>query len=249
MKKSLVSLLLVFLAAASITPASAQQKGPNDWQYNLAIYLWGTGIEGETQVGPVTAPVSIEFSDALDNLSSALMLHFEAQKNRWGLFVDVMHIGLDPSSALPNGATLDIDLTNNVYELGGLYAPAESPNFRFIFGLRFFDLELEGTVPGISSQTIVDENWVDGFVGGRIVAPMGSSEKWWFRARGDIGTGDSDFVWNALLGVDYHFSDRVTGLFGYRWLDYDYDNEKVGLNHFAYDARYEGPLMAIAFNW
>ena len=33
-------LVVGFLAAASITPASAQQKGPNDWQYNLTIYLW-----------------------------------------------------------------------------------------------------------------------------------------------------------------------------------------------------------------
>ena len=88
--------------------AYAQNKNPNEWNSTLGVYLWATGIKGTTQIGPVTAPIDITFSDALDNLSSVLTLHYEAQKNQWGLMADVMHIGLDPSAALPGDASLNI---------------------------------------------------------------------------------------------------------------------------------------------
>lgn len=229
--------------------AHAQDKDPNKWNSTLGIYLWATGIEGTTQTGPVTAPIDITFSDALDNLASVLTLHYEAQKNQWGVLADFMHIGLDPSAALPGGASLNIDLTNNIAELGGLYQPSSSENFQFLFGLRYTKLELEGSVPGIGGRSIVDESWTDGFIGGRFQVPFGNSEKWQFTARGDVGAGDSDFVWNAHLAVDYKFSDRIGGLLGYRWLDYDYDNGDVGPNHFAYNVTYEGPTAALLITW
>ncbi|GAF89011.1 unnamed protein product [marine sediment metagenome] len=70
--------LITSMLAACINVANAQEKGPDDWKYAFGIYLWGTGIEGTAGLGPATAPINITFSDALDNLSSALMLHFEA---------------------------------------------------------------------------------------------------------------------------------------------------------------------------
>ena len=43
------------LMAGIMAPAGAQENGPSDWKYGIAVYLWGTGIEGTSQVGPVTA--------------------------------------------------------------------------------------------------------------------------------------------------------------------------------------------------
>ncbi len=229
--------------------AYAQNKNPNEWNSTLGVYLWATGIKGTTQIGPVTAPIDITFSDALDNLSSVLTLHYEAQKNQWGLMADVMHIGLDPSAALPGDASLNIELANNIVDLGGIYQPSELENFQFLFGLRFTELEIEGAVPGVAGRNIVDENWTDGFVGGRFLVPFGNNGIWRFLARGDIGTGDSDFVWNTHLAIDYTFSDRIGGLLGYRWLDYDYDNGESGSTHFNYNVTYEGPTAALLFTW
>jgi hypothetical protein len=247
MKKQVRYLLAIALVLGFTAPVGAQEKGPNDWKYGIAIYLWGTGIEGTSQIGAATAPVDITFSDALDNLSSALMLHFEAQKNQWGFLVDFMHVGLDPEASLPNGASLTLDTTNNIFDVAGLYQATD--NFQVLLGLRFTEFELEGIVPGVASRTIADESWTDGFVGGRLLVPFGSNEKWRFRARADVGAGDSDLVWNAVLGIDYRFSNRVAGLLGYRWLDYDYDNGKSGADRFGYDVTYEGPAAAVVFNW
>ena len=110
-------LFLTALMSLSVGHAIAQEKNPDDWKFGLGIYLWGTGIEGTAGVGPANAPINITFSDALDNLSAALMLHFEAHKGKWGFLTDVMHIGLDPKSTLPNGATLNLDLKNTVVDV------------------------------------------------------------------------------------------------------------------------------------
>jgi len=249
MNKYRVHLFATAFILGVIAPAGAQEKGPDDWQYTFAVYLWGYGVEGNVGVGPVTAPVNITFSDALDNLASAVPLHFEAQKNQWGFLLDFMHLGLDPSASLPGGASLNVDLTDNIFELGGIYQPANSRYFQLLFGVRYSQFKLEGNVPGVASRTIVDENWTDGFVGGRFIVPFGNKNNWRFRARGDIGAGDSDFVWKALLGIDYRFSNRIVGLLGYRWLHYDLDNGESGRNRFTYDVTYEGPAAALIFTW
>ena len=104
---------LVFALVTSFSARSA-----NDWEYTFSpLYLWATGIEGESQIGPVTAPVSIEFKDALDNLDTILTFHFEANKGNKGFIADLMHIGLAPESTLPSGAPIATDLTNNVLDL------------------------------------------------------------------------------------------------------------------------------------
>lgn len=240
------SVLLAALLGLGIGPVYAQEKGPDDWKYALGIYLWGTGIEGTSGVGPVNAPISITFSDALDNLSSALMLHFEAEKGQWGMLANLMHISLDPESTLPSGATLNIDLKNNIVDVAGTYKTSPTGPFQLLFGLRFTEVKLEGSIPAGPSGTIVDENWVDAFIGGRVVAPFANN--WRFIGRADVGTGDSDLTWNVMASVDYRFSNRVSGLLGYRWLDYDYESGQ-GPNRFAYDVRYEGPLGAVIFYW
>lgn len=247
MKKALLPLLaFAFLLGANV-PATAQEKGPDDWNVGFAIYLWGTGIEGTSQLGPVTAPISISFSDALDNLSSVLTLHFEARKGKWGFLADVMHIGLDPESTLASGATLNLDLTNNIVDVAGTYRPNPSGIFEFLLGLRFTELELEGNISAGPSGTIIDESWTDVIVGGRVIAPI--SDNWRFIGRVDIGAGDSDLVWNVMASIGYRFSNRVSALLGYRWLDYDYDNGNAGPNRFVYDVRYQGPLGALIFTW
>lgn len=246
MKKLRSYALATAILIGIATPATAQDEG---WDHSLTVYLWAVGLEGESQIGPITAPINITFSDALDNLSSVLTLHYEAQKGQWGFLFDINHVGLDPQATLPSGASLDLDITNNIIELGGIYQPDASGNFEILAGLRFSEFELVGTVPGIAGRTIADERWVDGFIGGRVVTPMGESGKWGFRGRFDVGTGDSDLVLNAILGFDYRFNDRVSGLFGYHWLDYDYDNEESGPNRFTYDITYDGPVAAIAFHW
>ena len=240
--KITTTLTLVLVVVFSSPVRSAEY-----WEYTLSpLYLWATGIEGESQIGPVTAPVSIEFKDALDNLDTILTFHFEANKGNKGFIANLMHIGLDPESTLPNGAPIATDLTNNVLDLAGIYRPQNTETLEVLYGLRFTEFGLEATIGPAPTATIVYESWVDGFVGLRTVLP--ASDKGRFVLRGDIGAGDSDMVWSASGLFDYRFNDRFSALIGYRWLDYDYETGS-GANRFTYDVTYEGPVMAAVFYW
>ncbi len=245
--KRILTTAAAFSIIALASPQYASAQSGDKWDHMLGVYLWGTGIEGETTVGPITAPVNITFSDALDNLDSALMLHYEGHKGEWGILSDVLHIGLDPEATLPNGAPAAVDLTNNVVEFGGIYKPQSSEVFELLFGIRYTELEINATIGAAPKASLVDEEWVDAFVGGRLIGQL--SDNWRLIGRADVGAGDSDLVWNATASIDYRFSDRVSALFGYRWLDYDYDNGERGANRFTYDARYEGPMGAVVFYW
>ena len=235
---------IIAAAALNCGVAVAQAK---DWDYTLSpLYLWAVGLEGESQIGPVTAPIDVSFDDAFDNLDAAFTIHFEAKKGRWGYLLDFSHIALDPESSLPNGAPLKTEVTNNIIEAGGIYQIENRNGLEVLFGIRYSEFELEAEVGGMPKATVADESWADGFVGLRANYPVG--ENGTFTIRGDIGTGDSDLVWNALLLYDHRFRDNFSMLGGYRWLDYDYETG-IGPDRFTYDITYEGPVFGLVFHW
>ena len=64
--------------AASLIASSASAQGL-DWR--VTPYIWGTAIEGDLGLGPVRRDVDLEFSDILNVLSGALLMHVEGQKD------------------------------------------------------------------------------------------------------------------------------------------------------------------------
>ena len=82
--------LAVVLSIGLVSQAMAEEE----WEYMiLPLYLWATDIEGETQIGSTTAPVSVGFSDAVDDLDTAVTVHFEAHKGNKGILANISHIG------------------------------------------------------------------------------------------------------------------------------------------------------------
>ncbi len=239
----LKSVLLSSLLLAGIGNAQAE----SEWKHTLVpLYLWGAGIEGTSQIGPVAAPISIEFKDALENLDTALTVHYEANKGKLGFMVDYFHLSLAPESSLPNGAPVSVNLTNNIWELGMIYRPDNAKGLEVLYGLRGMEVNLDASIGPSPEKTLADRDWIDVFVGLR--KNFALSDKVSFMARGDIGTGDSDLVWNASLLFDYRFNKTVSMLGGYRWLDYDYETGS-GREHFSYDVTYQGPAIALRFDW
>jgi hypothetical protein len=238
---AILASLLCGLAGSAFAQGELPEADSDKWQFTIApLYLWAVGIDGSIGVGPATAPVSIEFSDALSNLSGAFTLHFEARKKKWNVLADYMYVGLEPSATLPTGTPLDVDLDMHIAELGGTYLVTDSSPFvEVLAGARFQDIDLKATPTPVS----VDENWWDGFVGARITGQWGN---WKVTGRGDIGGGGSDLVWNVSLLGDYRFKKWGSVYAGYRFLDYDYRSGS-GANRFVFDTRLQGPLLGLAF--
>ena len=205
-------------------------------------------IDGTASIGAVDAPLDLSFKDdLLDNLAGAFSAHYEAKKGKLTVIADYMYADLDPKAELPNGVGVDIDFKNKMWELGAAWdLTSTGATWQVLGGVRSNKQEFRLQV-GSPVLVSVNETWYDLFVGGRVLAPM--SQNWTFIGRVDVGAGDSDSVWNATAAIDWRFTQWGSLLFGYRWMDYDYDNGKRGPDRYAYDASQAGFLGAVVFHW
>ncbi len=100
-----ITLYLVAGTFASTAVYAAPDRTSDDWQFTLApLFLWGMSVNGNSQLGPVSAPVQIDFDDALEDLSAVFTIHFEAYKKDLSLFAEYQYVELEPSASVPNGS-------------------------------------------------------------------------------------------------------------------------------------------------
>lgn len=237
---------------------------PNDWQFHLApLYVWFAGIEGESSLGPVTAPLDISFSDVFNNLEAVFTFHFEARKQNWAAFVDYMLLEVSPDQSAqfgsgpmgrPIGVDLDMDLRNDVVEFGGSYRIREAyPSVEILAGVRYTNLDISA-VPAAKNVPLplppvnISEGLWDGFGGVRLIYEFGDNSGWSLIGKADVGGGSSDLTWSAMAAVDWQYKSWGSVRAGYKWLAYDYETGS-GPSRFTYDVVYEGPIVGMVFNW
>jgi hypothetical protein len=252
MKKTSLIIVIIFFIISSASHVTAEtDRSSDEWQFALSpLFLWGMSVDGTQQIGPVSAPLELNFTDdLLENMSAVFTFHFEAQKNDLALFAEYQYVKLEPSTNIPNGPTVDIDFTVQKTEFGAGYRVATwwgNTDVEPILGLRwtYQDLGVQGR--GGPELVYSSESWWDVFAGVRLHTHF--NEKWTLISRGDIGAGGSDLVFNVSFIVDYQFKDWGSTFFGYRWLDYDYDDGS-GPDRYAYDATEQGPMVGFTFYW
>jgi len=81
----------------------------------------------------------------------------------------------------------------------------------------------------------------DGIVGLRGRTAL--SDKWYLTYHADIGAGDSDLTWQALVGLNYRFS-KVDAAFRYRYLKWEFDD-----NDTFDDLDLSGPYAGARFSF
>ena len=254
MKRRTVLALTAALALPAASSAIAAPASDNNWHISFAPLLWGVSMNGVASVGPATAPVNIEFQDdKMENLEAVLSWHFELRNNDFSLFLEHQYIDLVPTTALPSGEQVNVGLKNVMVELAAAYTVLKSARtgWQVIGGLRLTKQLLSindiPSPPSTVSSFNTDQRWTDAFIGGRVFA--GITDNWQFIVRADIGAGGSDRMWNLVGMFDYRFTSWGSSLFGYRILDYDYDNGESGQNSYAFNGKFQGPLVGLNFRW
>src|SRR4030095_8939377 len=109
-----------------------------------------------------TVPVFMSFADAADSLAGAFSFHFEAEKNRFGIFSDLNFVRLSTESDFtlqgPLAVTVngDTDINNTFFEAGASYRLSDTTNVAVIGGLRTFTLssQVEFSTPNVSVTPI-----------------------------------------------------------------------------------------------
>lgn len=259
-------LLAVFLLAGaglfmSAMPAgAADSTGGNQWQFQGRFYFWGADVNIGTQGG---GEVEITLDEILSNFDMGLMAGIEARKGKWLLDADVIYInisgdrsavksipiGLTGRHSLNAGLTADVDLEgwSVTPRVGYNLIDTEKGSLDVYAGARYLNIDVNiGLTTVVGPLTRFDNvskshSWWDGVVG--VKGRVNLAPKWSLPYYLDGGTGDSNSVFNAFLGVAYEF-EHVDAVVGYRYLKWDFkDGEPLT------DLTAKGPLIGVVWNF
>ena len=93
-------------------PPTITQSEP--WQFTIAVPGWMAGLDGTIGVRGVNADLDISFKDILQHLDMIFTLRAEAQKGPFGIFGEVIYMGLSDHAQINrmiNNVDEQVDLT------------------------------------------------------------------------------------------------------------------------------------------
>lgn len=229
-----LALLALVTALGFSGPASA-----GDWQWTITPYAWLTDVGVDATVNDRDlSGGEVDGADLLSKLDMTLQLHLEGQGGRHGVLFDLTYLDLggdrvvsDLPGILPGTVELEGDFSTTIAEVGGIYNPrGDGTGFALLYGARIIDVDLE--IDADFSSVLLDDRiyhsggtLYDGMLGARWVGAL--SERWTLRLRGDVSSGGTELIWNALGGVGYSFGreGRYTALAGYRHMAAEFDED------------------------
>jgi hypothetical protein len=241
---------LLFTSVHSATAEEAPNQ--DEWQFMGELYLWAPGLKSDLTNG---ASLDLSFKDILENIDMVFMGTLGASKGKLKFFSDIIYLDMSadedgkvdtPFANLTVNDKLDVGMKAWIVQPTAAYTIFETPksNIDLAVGARYLwietDLKLRVTGPLDTRQfktTVSGHTW-DGIVGFK--GDMQLSNKWGAEAYIDGGTGDSDYTWQALAGLNYKF-DTFTGRFGYRHLEWKFDDGALE------DLKISGPYAGARF--
>lgn len=256
----------VVTGAALLFSVGAQAG--EDWQFTARMDIWLPDTSGETAFSGADFKMDVE--DILDDVEFGFLGSFEARRGRWGIVTDIVYssigdkndnfyegsVGPGEGLALEGNLSVDLDVDTWFVNSAAFYRAVESESLILdvLAGARYADVEqrieweisgnLGGSeLPGRSGWAEVGEEILDGIVGVRGRVGLGESDRWVLPFYLDVGTGGSDFTWQAAAGLGYGFDWGNMGLV-WRHLEYDLESDAA-----IADLQLSGPAAVFEFSW
>jgi hypothetical protein len=262
---SLESAPAIAAAAENVDPYDG------DWHFTLTPYLWMPNINGSinghvlgSDLGKLSASTEIGPNDYLQNLQFGAMATGEVRKGDWSVFTDIIYIDFGdqrsrvrnitvlegrPLGSIDRSATTSLSAT--VWTLAGARTLVHNPkaNVDLLAGFRYVGVDTElkldiiGSDGGVDTRARSSRNlteW-DGILGVKGQVRLGDG-RWFMPYYLDVGTGSSNWTWQALFGVGYAFDWGEVNL-SIRNLSYDFSGKDDA------DLRMTGPTLGATFRW
>lgn len=221
------------------------------WEIRMALYGWGTALNGDVVLRGNEATVDAGFDDVWENLDYAVMGAVELSNGKWSILADLFYAELSASNTR-NSLHFDAGLDQFIGNFLVAYNLIDEPETRFDIyaGARVnsLSMDLEITRVGMFNNRTFSgsksDTWVDPIVGIRFQQEW--SDDFFVRTVADIGGFDvsSNLTWQALAAVGYHLNDSGSVLLGYRCIGTDYDQ-----GDFAYDVISHGLVLGFEYTF
>jgi hypothetical protein len=268
-----LGLLGCAVAVAASSSAIAADIDPFDGQWHGAITPYGwfpaftTDIRFVARGGTEIAPsVEVKPSNYLSDLQFAGMLNANARKGNLFLFGDLVYADLaslkskvktlsgpDGVIQLPVNADLNVRLTTTIVTAGvGLNVWRAPSGFLDVFGgVQYGNIRssVDANVYGLggainrSDASSNTTNLWDGIVGVTGNLNLSDDRKWYVPFEAHIGAGNSNWTWNGILGLGYHF-DWGALVVAWRHLTYDATGDST-----LQKLQMSGPAIGATFRW
>lgn len=238
-----------WIATGHVTATAQAPPQATGWQFEIAPYLWASGVKGTIGVLGQTADVDISFSEILENLDFALMFPAELRKGLWGIGGELIYLKVSKSAAVAQAPSTSIEFEESqlLLELSPRYRVLARRIWKVdaLAGVRFMSLDPTLTI-GPDVELGKRRSWADPIVGTRVIADL--APRWLVQARADIGGFGvgSDFTWQGVLFGRYRISDHVAVAAGYRYLDVDFEDTD---DEFLYDVAMHGPVLGVVLTF
>ena len=268
-RTALAAAVVASLGLGAAAPANANET-EGDWSFRAIGYAYVPDITGTARFpAGDSADIAISAQDLIDNTHAAGMAAFEAQKGRFGGFIDLIEMNVGDSIhdsptigagslPLPPGITADakLDVEATVLTVGASYRPVatEAATLDVFAGAR--QLDAKTTLhwafsapfgpfvgPAQASKASVSADGWDGIAGVKGDFAFGDERRWFVPFYADVGAGDADLTWQAATGLGYRF-DRFELIATWRYLRYEFD-----ANSRLKDLDLEGPAIGVSYRW
>jgi len=262
-----VLVTVVLLACATVVNA-AGEKLDDRWHFTITPFVWLPYLSatdklesppdfpsGELETGP---------GNYLQYLDFVGMLDLQVQKGRWSLLADVVYVDFSGNQrasfpgilAADGGWTIGADwgLKALILEFAGAYSVFRNKylNFDLLAGARYAGidgkvaLDISGPLPAwVLSRTFSETaGFVDPIIGFK--GKFEPGRKWYFPYYFDIGGFGvgSDLTLHAHAGIGFRFCDWFSMALGYRYLYYDF-----GENKLVNDLKLYGATLGLSFSF
>ncbi|MFT5790181.1 MAG: opacity protein-like surface antigen [Shewanella sp.] len=251
MLKSLMfkSLILCILISLSLVNNNAKAE---TWEFEISPYLWLVNQQGQTgyvdENGiPVVVDMDMSFSDIFENLDSAALLNFQANKGGWQFWIDLVYMKLKYDTKV-DFASAELTAKQKMLDIVAAYRFSKHANVEWyaFAGARVIDIsnKLEVRFLEQRREPNFGDDWYDPLIG--IKNKWSFSEGFYLISRADVagfGVG-SDFSWGLNLTMNQDLSENWALKYSFRYIDVDYDD-----NDFIFDMASSGFGLGITYQF
>jgi hypothetical protein len=263
-------LILVFalMTVSSVYGAKTNEDSVvhDPWAFNLTLYMWFPGLDGNFSAGPLSDSVNLSFIDIARKLRSFPMAfngHLEAHYDRLGFYMDGNYLDLKFEPRFDRGIAKGLSTELGVMDYGVTYRlfgsaaseriahwdekPASNILDVYAGGRSIWlgnQLEFRGIGSFSGSKTFTAP-----IIGGRIVAEF--LPKWFLMLDGNVGGFGVDnvkFTGSALGSVGYRtrlFGVPASAEAGYKALKVDVGSGGA----VAANMTLNGPFIGLTGYW